>query len=331
MQTTDDMHYDDIDPVLFILNEKNTYITTDYIEDLLKKYDVDHKVQNLPMFQQAMIHISYLVRDETNVKNSKIKHNSDMEPIDDPTKAIPLQTVSYERLEFLGDSVLHLVLAEYLFKRYEGEDEGFMTRLRTKIESGETLALISHAIGLNKYVLISRYIERNVGRDNNTHILEDSFEAFMGALYLEAGFHPCKKFMINLMEQEMDFAQILNTETNFKDKLLQYFHQQRWQDPHYGTLDISGPEYKKSFTIYVKRKLTKTEDGEIIGMGIGVSKKRGEQEAAKNALIHLKIINDDESDSESLEEYISSETEEEMESASSSESPVTKKKVTKRS
>lgn len=313
--------YDNVDPTLFILNEANVYITADYIEDLLKKYDVDHKVQNLPMFQRAMTHISYLVRDENYFKNQKMKHSaefnqktkhtSDLEPIEDPSKAIPLQTISYERLEFLGDSVLHLVLAEYLFKRYEGEDEGFMTRLRTKIESGETLAMISQAIGLNKYILLSRYIEKNGGRENNMHILEDSFEAFMGAFYLEAGFDKCKKFMVKLMEEEMDFAQILNTETNFKDKLLQYFHQQRWQDPCYGVLDISGPDYKKSFTMYVKRKLTKTDDGEIIGIAVATSKKRGEQEAAKQALIHLKIITDDDSDSEMMEEYLSSEEGEE--------------------
>lgn len=291
------------DPTPYILNENNVLITTEYVENILKKYSVDCKIKNIKPFQLAMTHTSYLIRDDNYYKNNKSKNTVDLDPISDPSLAIPLQKMSYERLEFLGDSVIHLILATYFYNRYDEENEGFMTRLRTKIENGETLSQLSLAIGLNKYVLISRYIEKNGGRENNSHILEDSFEAFMGALYQEIGFDKCKIFLINLMEEEVDFASILSTETNFKDMLLQFFHQRKWKDPTYGVLDISGPDNKKMFTLYVKCKKTQHDDGEIVGIGVGSSKKKAEQNACANALKHFGLIKEDDSDEEIVEDF----------------------------
>jgi dsRNA-specific ribonuclease len=197
---TDLNTFNEIDPVLFILNEKNKKITKKYIEGMLKKYGINLKVNNLKYFQRAMVHTSYQIRDLTqNLKTNKNGKNrtSEFDPIKNPDDAIPLQDESYERLEFLGDSVLHLILAHYLWHRYANtEAEGFMTRLRTKIENGETLADLCKAINLNQYIFLSRFIEKNGGRENNFHILEDAFEAFMAALYLEAGFNVCKDFFI---------------------------------------------------------------------------------------------------------------------------------------
>lgn len=300
------MSSEDAYNVLFILNDKNKLITREYIESILKKYAVDHTVKNLGIFQRAMTHISYLDR-ELYPQKSKMKRANvqikDIEPIENPEKAIQLQRHSYERLEYLGDSVIHCILADYLFNRYTDQDEGFMTKLRTKIENGKTLAELTRAIGLNEYILISRHIEENEGREKNMHILEDSFEAFMAALYLEGRFEICKKFMVALIEQEIDFAHILQTETNFKDILLQFFHKKKWQDPIYDGLDISGPDHKKLFTMYVKCKKRHNDDGEIVGTGTGTSKKKGEQEAARMALIEFGIIKggDQESESETCE------------------------------
>jgi len=226
------------DDLRYILNEKNKYITTEFVEGMLKKYNVNIKIKRLELFQQAMIHLSYLVRDEKFYSNNKTKpyqiQSNDIEPLDDLSTAIPLQNRSYERLEFLGDATLHNILAEYEFTRYPEEGEGFMTKLRTKIENSDSLANLSKIIGLGEYVVISRYVELNGGRDTNKAILEDSFEAFMGALYLEAGFDVCRKFVVALLEKEIDFALLLHTETNFKERLLQYFHLRKWADPQYG-------------------------------------------------------------------------------------------------
>lgn len=303
---------ENIDQKLYVLNEKNILITKKFIKELLKKYgNIEHKIKNLDNFQTAMTHTSYLIREpETNTnKNKTSKNKTNLEPIENPDDAIQLQEKSYERLEFLGDAVIHLILAEYLYKRYEKQDEGFMTRLRTKIENSDTLADLCQCIGLNKYILLSKYIEVNGGRENNRSILEDSFESFMGALLLDAGFNICNKFFVNLLEHEVDFANLLSTKTNFKDILLQHFHKEKYEDPIYSPMDVSGPEHKKSFTMCVICRKTPTDDGIVVGIGVGASKKKGEQEAAKDALMnYFKVIgNENDSDQESIEEYYSEE------------------------
>lgn len=294
----------------YILNEKNKLITRDYIENTLKKFGVTAKINNLPLFQQAMTHLSYLIRDEKFYENNKTKQyqiqSMEIEPLDDISQAIPLQQKSYERLEFLGDAILHAVFAEYLFQRYDDVDEGFMTKLRTKIENGDTLSILSKTIGLTEYVLISRYVEKNGGRDTNKSLSEDVFEAFIGALFLEIGFTECKKFIIVLIEKEIDLAQLLYQETNFKEKLLQYFHLRKWLDPIYGTLDVSGPENKKTYTMWVKCRKNPHDEGDILGIGTSTNKRNGEQNAAKQGLIQLgqyKENNDSDSDMDMIEMY----------------------------
>jgi len=281
----------------YILNENNVLITREYIENILKDHGIKIKIKNIVLFQEAMVHLSYLVRNEKFYANNKTKpyqiQSNDIEPLDDISKAIPLQQESYERLEYLGDAIIHAILAEYIFKRYGQENEGFMTKLRTKIENGHTLSELSKKIGLSQYIIISRYVEKNGGRETNKNILEDAFEAFIGALYLETSFDICKKFITTLIEKEIDFAQLLHQETNFKERLLQYFHLRKFMDPIYGTLDISGPENKKMYTMYVKCRTNQQDEGQIVGIGVANSKKAGEQEACKQAMIHYGIYKDD--------------------------------------
>ncbi len=298
----------DDDPTPYILNGKNVHITIKYIEKILNNFGVNMEVKHLDIFHNAMTHISYLKRDseyykKTNNKNKRFA-KKELKPIDPPKNAMPLQEKSYERLEFLGDSIIHAILANYLFHRYEKQNEGFMTRLRTKIENGQTLAEFAKYIGLNKYIIISRHIEENGGRNNNMHILEDSFEAFIGALYKECGYDVCRTFFVKVMEQKVDFALLLSKETNFKDVLLQYFHKQRWADPTYHVMSISGPEHKKMFTICVKRRRAVTDGGVIAGQGCSTAKKKAEQEAARKALIYYDVIREDDSDSDTCEELI---------------------------
>jgi len=288
----------------YILNENNKLITKDYVETTLQKFGIKVEIKNMYNFREAMVHLSYLVRDEQFYKNNKTKpyqiQMTDIEPIKDITKAIPLHKKSSERLEFLGDSVIHLVLAAYLFSRYD-EDEGFMTKLRTKIENGYALYDLGLSISLNEYILISRYVENNGGRDKNHKIVEDAFEAFIGALYLEFGFDLCQEFLIKLIEKEVDLPQLLYKDTNYKEMLLHYFHSRKWEDPIYGTLDISGPENKKIYTMYVKCKKSPHDDGEILGTSRSSSKKKGEQLACLQALKHLGVYQDnDQSDEEEI-------------------------------
>lgn len=290
----------------YILNEKNVLITSDYIERLMAKYNVNYKVKNLSYFQNAMVHISYMKRSDEYWENLKVKNtNKDLEPISDPSLALPLMKNSNERLEFLGDSVIKLIIASYLYNRYDSEGEGFMTKLRTKIENGESLSEFSKIIGLNKYIMISRHIEHNNGRTSNISVLEDAFEAFIGALKLDSNYDTCERFIINLIETSIDFSNMLKEETNYKDVLLRYAHQKKWGDPRYSVSNISGNDnnHNKLFTVFVKIA-TRGNNPQIMATGVGSSKKKAEQNAALNTLINqniIKNVNAEDSD-DSMEE-----------------------------
>jgi len=295
----------------YILNEKNKPITTGYIEGTLAKYGTMVKVKNLELFQEAMVHISYLIRDEKFYSTNKTKpyqiQSNDIEPLDDLSKAMPLQKMSGDELEYLGDSVDHNIIAEYIFTRYRGNGEGFMTKLRTKIENSDSLYELAKIIGLNEYVVISRYVEKNGGRETNKNILEDAFEAFMGSCYLNWGYDVCKQFLTTLIENELDMAQLLYTETNFKERLLQYFHLRKWMDPKYDCMDISGQPNRRLYTMYVKCRKDANDEGTIVGLAQAQSKPAGEQLAAKDSLKYFGVINDDGDIDDEIEEITSDE------------------------
>jgi ribonuclease III len=291
--------------ILYVLNENNIYITKEYIQNILTNMGIKHEVNQLELYQIAMTHVSYITSHQSKHKKINKHINIPIDPINDEKMAIPLQEKSYERSEFVGDSVIRLILATYLWTRFENQNEGFMTKLRTKMENGLVLSKLAKSIGLHKYILISRALEKTGCREKNTHMLEDIFEAFIMALFIDSNkdYKMCEKFVITLIEKEIDIAELLHSEDNFKDILLQYFHKQKWQDPVYDVLNISGPDYKKEFSIYVKRKVHAKDEGDIVGTGTATSKKKGEQYAAKQALIYFGIMKDTEYDSESYESY----------------------------
>lgn len=299
---TKSMYQVPLNEQLFILNEKNKLITKQFINNIFKTYNIDHRVNRLSLYVEATVHYSYCVNKCLQKQNQKDIY---ITPISDPSLALPLMNEPYERLEFLGDSVLHTILTEYLLNRYPEEYEGFLTRLRTKLENTEMLAKFSKLIGLNEYAVISRYVEANDGRTKNDHIMEDLFESFIGALYLDTtdknttNFDKCKKFIVQLVEKEVDIAELLYNENNYKDMLLQYAHKMKWPDPLYGTCGVSTPHGDQP-----QYKMFAKINGEIAGVGIGVSKKKGEQLAAKEALKEFGVIKDESDDECSDDEYI---------------------------
>lgn len=290
--------------VYHILNDKNRPITKKYINDILKAYDVDHKVKDIKNFTVSMIHISYLEIDidNPNKKRYSLLKDKEVEPVNKDLidKIVPLQKVSYERIEFLGDSIIRAVLSEYFYERYRKEDEGFLTKLRTKVEKGESLAKLCKIIGLHEYIIISKYIEDKGGREQNAKIQEDAFEAFIGALHIDGGYDVCKKFLINLIEKEVDLSDLLHNEDNYKDMLLQFFHVKKWGDPKYELVAESGNtvDCKREFTMKVMN-----DKGDTLGMGTGTSKKKGEQEAARNALEKMDYFDEVDSELEYEEVY----------------------------
>lgn len=282
-----------------VLNEKNKFITASFIEKTLKKFGLNHKVQNLQNFQLAMIHKSYLKSIVINEKTIKLM--KDIPPIDSKSikYVLPLQENSYESLEFLGDAVIHLILANYLFKRYENKDPGFLTILRTKIEKGETLNKLCRIIGFHEYAIFARNIELAGGRINNVNIMEDIFEAFMGALSLETTFENCKLFLINLIDLHLDFAQLINTEDNYKEMLMQHYHKLGYKTtPSYNLIETLDEKPKKKFTMGAY-----DPDKKLIGKGTAFSKTTAAQIAAKNALIKFNIVKNNDTTSDDDEIY----------------------------
>jgi dsRNA-specific ribonuclease len=281
----------------YILNEKNKYITKKFIEQTLKQYNIDHKVKNLNNFKIAFIHVSYLK--EQQLTDKFIKLLKEIEPIRNKSEAIPLQENSYEVLEFLGDAVIHAVIAEYLFRRYPDKDQGFLTKLRTKIEKGETLNRFSRKLKFDDYAIISRNIEISGGRENNMNIMEDIFEAFIGALKLETDFETCQQFIINFIDSEIDFADLINNEDNYKELLMQYYHKNGYKTtPTYSMINTIDEKPRKLFEM-----IAKNPEGKQIGHGISTSKVQAAQNAAKMALEKLGYIKNNSSEEESEEEY----------------------------
>lgn len=278
-----------------ILNEKNIPITEDFINSIFKKYKFKHKVKNLELFQLAMIHVSYL--DHPTVIEKTARMLKDVEPISDKHKnsAMPLKNEDYDRLEFLGDAVIHNILAEYLYERYDEEKSGFLTKLRSKLEKDESLSKISKKMGLHKYAVIARNLEQSNGRKDNVHLTEDILEAFMGALRKETTFEECKQFYISIVEKEVDFAELLSVDDNYKHQLMTLFHKLKWsKEPKYYE-DVSkrinnkeGCVETRMYTTYVTK--AKEDGGEIIGIGKGDSMIKSHQNAAYNALVSLGTI-----------------------------------------
>lgn len=293
-----------------ILNEQNIPITKEFIEGVFKKYNFNHKVKNLENFQLAMIHISYLNR--TTITEKTARMLKDVIPIPSNVKhlAMPLKDKDYGVLEFGGDAVIHMVIAWYLIRRYksEGVDEGFLTKLRTKLEKDETLSKLSKILGLQKYAIIARNIEQANGRLDNVHLTEDIFEAFIGALMEEAGYDACEKFIISIIENEIDIAELIYHDDNYKDRLMQYFHKVKWSEPKYNE-DVSQQKNTKEGCVEIRSYTTyvKNPDGNVIGVGIGASKPKSEQNAAYNSLVFLGAINeggDDDNDSDYYGEIV---------------------------
>jgi len=275
-------------------NINNILVNEDNIIEILSNNNVKvDKINHIKFFRQAFTHKSYIEKDifpeEVLIASKKELGN--------PPNLLELQKNSYERLEYFGDRVVKLVTSMYLFYRYPDEDEGFMTRLQTKIEDKTNLAIMSKKIGLGKYFIISQQIESLNGR-NLEKIHEDVFEAFLGALFLSNGFEPCCLLLINLLETLIDYSDKLYRDNNYKDILLRYYHSQKWIYPKYHMVYSEGPPHKRTYIMGVEKGSEEPLDAEnykenCVGFGIGSSKKEGQQNAAKMALILYGFLKDD--------------------------------------
>lgn len=188
---------------------------------------------------------------------------------------------SNERLEFLGDAVLGVAVAEKLYTDFADRDEGFLTRTRSKIVNGVTLAEFARALGMGDLLLLSSNMDTAEGRDNPT-ILADAFEAVIGALYVDLGFEAARDFVLQQLEDHLDLAEVAEQRNNFKSLLLELVQGEGRGQPIYNVTAEEGPSHNRLFTIDV------VVGGEPLGRGQARSKKGAEQEAARQALERLR-------------------------------------------
>jgi len=257
-------------------NSKNRMFTQKDIHLILQKHKCFHKVQNTEIYQNAMIHSSYVKRTEYTTPQGDIAQLAEK-----PAECLELFPESYERLEHLGDSILGAATATYLSIRFPTQQEGFLTNLRKEIVCNNMLGDLTQKIGLNQFYVISRHNEDACNGRYNVKKLGDILEAFIGALWIdtEYNFKEVYSFVVSLIETYIDIPGLLQNDTNFKDQL-QKFCQTKF---HY------TPTYKmvSSGTGYTMAALD--GKGKQIGIGTGTTKKQGEQLAAQNALKVFKM------------------------------------------
>ena len=284
-------------------NPNNILIQPNDIMNILNNNGIDKinlKDINIDVYRQAFMHKSYILK--SNFELSR-KYEENIIISKKPENCLDLSDgESYEKLEFLGDRVVELVVVKHLFDRYNdlpGSDEGFLTKLKTRIVSTKSLASFSEYLGFNKYITISKHVEEKCEGRTNPRILEDVFEAFIAALFLDfaevetdtqlrydlmsgPGYEICEKFITSIIEQTIDFENLIMNDDNYKDILLRYFHNTYKITPKYIEIESDGPHHNRTFIMGVL-----DNQGSIIGKGTKKSKKAAEQEASRQALIYL--------------------------------------------
>jgi len=206
--------------------------------------------RNISLYEQALLH-----------KSSSIKSE----------KGRPLNN---ERLEFLGDAILDAIVADIVYKKFEGKKEGFLTNTRSKIVQRETLNKLAVEIGLDKLI---KYSTRT--SSHNSYMSGNAFEALVGAIYMDRGYNVCKYFIeVKIIKRFIDLDKVAKKEVNFKSKLIE------WTQKNKVTASFELIEQfldKESNPIFQSEILI---EGLSAGTGIGYSKKESQQNAAKMAL-----------------------------------------------
>ncbi len=244
---------------LFKANDVKGKISPEIFLSIKKLQDkIDIKFTSYNYYVKALTHRSYL---EINHELSK----------------------SNERLEFLGDSVLNMIVAKYLFFTFNNSDEGFLTKSRSACVNRDRLAAAARNLGLQDYVLYNQKYLRG-SEDGFSTILADTLEALIGAIYLDHGIPKVEKFVIDFVIQPFEEDEAFLSDHNYKGKLLEYTHAKKLATPKYILVSSDGPSHKKEFVVNV------VVGDEIIGIGHGKNKKSAEQNASKDALQKLGIV-----------------------------------------
>ena len=219
---------------------------------------IGHVFKNKQLLKEALTHSSYAHE----LKTKKI------------------EAVCNERLEFLGDSVLSIVVSEYLFMRYGNLPEGDLTHIRAALVQSAALASYARGIGLGQYLYLGNGEEKNNGRERQS-LLENAFEALLAAVYLDAaekGKETVSRFLLPLISDELVKIHSAGVHTDHKTELQQLIQQAEGDFLEYVTVGESGPDHSKIFEVEARL------NSNVIGRGKGKTKREAEQNAAKEAL-----------------------------------------------
>lgn len=187
---------------------------------------------------------------------------------------------SNERLEFLGDSVLGLVIADALYRDHPDLREGELTKAKALLVNETTLASIAKEIGLNKFIKLAP-VEAKAGGADRPSIISDAFEGVLGAVYLDGGLAPVRDVILRLIYARKESISSDESQRNFKGDLLELMQAAGESAPHYDVLSEDGPDHRKVFNVVV------FSGQDRLGSGSGQSKKEAEQKAAATALAAL--------------------------------------------
>ncbi len=186
-----------------------------------------------------------------------------------------------ERLEFLGDAVLDLIVGEYLFNKFPNSNEGFLSKIRASLVNESGFTLLAQTIDLGSYIFLSPAEENNNGRKKPS-LLSNAFEAIVGAIYLEGGLQAAKKIAVALLEEAYPQIDLQSLSKDYKTALQELTQATHGVTPSYELLSSCGPDHKKEFEIAV------ILDNTTIATAKGKSKKEAQQKAAQIALETLK-------------------------------------------
>jgi ribonuclease III len=193
------------------------------------------------------------------------------------------RNASNERLELLGDSVLGLIVTDYLYHEYPDETEGMLTNYKSLLVSGRLLSEFANDFNLGDFLLLNESEERTGGR-RRTSILGDAVESLIGAIYLDGGIDKARQFVHTRIVGRLDTLLDDGRLRNNKSILQEHCQSLNWDGPSYQIEGESGPDHLKEFTVSV------TINNKMVGIGKGSSKKRAEQNAASEALRYFKLI-----------------------------------------
>ena len=240
-------------------NGNNNLISGEDLERLMRM-KTRPTGQRLQDYRKAFVHTSYII-DGDRKNPSSLRH---CEAI------IPLQVHSNERLEFLGDAVIDLIVAEYLYERYPDEDEGFLTQMRIGLVNGKMLANLGRSISIQRFLLLSYQNEHLRDTDN---LVEDTLEAFVGAMYTERGMKGTKEWFVLLIEDYVDFTKMVTTSE--RDMFARLYRERFGYD-----VDVMVTR-KDDGSFHCKMS---SSDGTILGEGVGLTRRVATDGAARVAL-----------------------------------------------